>query len=371
MAMYASHAPFGGNVVGLNAATWRYFSRSADNLSWGEAALLAVLPNSPALIHPGRNRAELSAKRNKLLDKLQREGIIDPLTNSLAQAEPIPEDPLPLPQLAPHLLTRAINDGKAQQRVRSTIDPGLQRRVTQIVNNHHRHLQGNEVHNAAVVVAEVNSGNVLAYVGNVQTAGREHDSQVDIITAPRSTGSILKPFLYAAMLDEGQLLPSTLIPDVPVFINGFAPKNFSKSYDGAVPADQALSRSLNVPAVQMLREYRYEKLHRLLKELGMTTLNQSADHYGLALILGGAEGTLWDITGMYAGMGRMLNHYAAHTDSYKYSSHNFDALRYTNNIKFEQPERLKNGKFSAAAVYHTVDALLEVRPNRGIFLENV
>lgn len=360
LAMYASHAPFGGNVVGLNTATWRYFNRGPEGISWGEAALLAVLPNSPALIHPGRNRSDLRAKRDRLLDKLLSENIIDTLTNQLAKSEPIPDEPLPLPQLAPHLLTRVIKDGREQQNVTSTIDLALQRRVTGIVENHHRTLKGNEVYNAAAIIANVKSGEVLAYVGNVQNAGRKHDNYVDIMTAPRSTGSILKPFLYAAMLDEGQILPSTLIPDVPVFISGFAPKNFSRSYDGAVPANRALSRSLNVPAVQMLRQYRYEKFHSLLKELGMTTLTQSPDHYGLSLILGGAEGTLWDISGMYAGLAHTLNHYNAHTDNNRYNENSFRPLRYMKASDPNQETRSASGVLSAAAVYHTMEALLEV-----------
>ncbi|MBL3656257.1 penicillin-binding protein 1C [Fulvivirga sediminis] len=358
LAIYASHAPYGGNVVGLRAATWRYFNREPDELSWGEAALLAVLPNSPALIHPGRNRDDLEGKRNRLLQKLRDGGIIDELTCSLAMAEPIPEEPLPLPQKAPHLLTRAINDGKAQQNLNTTINTGLQNRVSQILQTHYRHLKGNEVHNAAALVADVRTGQVLAYVGNVSMAGASHDSQVDVINAPRSTGSILKPFLYAAMMDEGQLLPKMLVPDVPVFFSGFAPKNFSKTYDGAVPADRALARSLNVPAVQLLRQYRYEKFHSLLKELGMTTLTHSPDHYGLSLALGGAEGTLWDISGMYAGLSRTLGNFYEHTDSYKYATNNFMPLTYIEEQR--EGKRTKSGELSAASIYHTLTAMLEV-----------
>ncbi|UII23286.1 penicillin-binding protein 1C [Fulvivirga ligni] len=359
LSTYASHAPFGGNVVGLRAATWRYFNRNPDDLSWGEAALLAVLPNSPALIHPGRNRDELQAKRDRLLRKLRDNEVIDSLTAELAMAETIPSEPLPLPQRAPHLLTRAINDGKAQQNLQTTIRAGLQDRVTQILETHHRHLKANEVHNAAAIVADVKTGEVLAYVGNVVLAGKEYDSQVDVITAPRSTGSILKPFLYAAMMDEGQLLPKMLIPDIPVFINGFAPKNFSKTYDGAVPADRALARSLNVPAVQLLRQYRYEKFHSLLKELGMTTLTNSADHYGLSLVLGGAEGSLWDISGMYAGMARSLNFYSEHTDRFKYNQQNYKPLTYLTREDTAE-KRSKNGLLSAPSIYHTFTSMLEV-----------
>jgi penicillin-binding protein 1C len=166
-------------------------------------------------------------------------------------------------------------------------------------------------YNMAVVVAEAVTGDVLAYVGNVYDSDNtSNGNRVDVITAPRSTGSILKPFLYATMLDRGELLPNMLVADIPLQIRNFAPKNFNRGYDGAVPAHRALERSLNVPAVRMLQNYGNERFHLLLRNLGMTTLTKPADHYGLTLILGGAEGTLWDITGMYAGLSRVLQNYA-------------------------------------------------------------
>ncbi|HEY9046726.1 MAG TPA: transglycosylase domain-containing protein, partial [Ohtaekwangia sp.] len=300
LALYASHAPFGGNVVGIDAACWRYFGRDAKELSWSEACLLAVLPNAPSLIHPGKNRAQLKTKRDRLLDKLQAIGKIDAFTCSLAKEEPIPEEPQLLPRAARHLLTRMRADGLAGKKLQSTLDYALQQRVEQILQDHHDRLIGNRIHHAAAIVADIQTGNVIAYVGNIANGKNYRGDDVDVAVAPRSTGSILKPFLYAAMLDEGKILPRTMLPDIPVFINGFTPKNFSHEYDGAVPADKALIRSLNIPAVYMLRDYRYEKFHSLLKSLGMTTLSYPPDHYGLSLILGGGEGTLWDIAGMYA-----------------------------------------------------------------------
>lgn len=128
-----------------------------------------------------------------------------------------------------------------------------------------------------------------------------------MIQAPRSTGSILKPFLYGAMLQEGSLLPQMLLPDVPVNINGFTPQNFSLQFEGAVPASEALARSLNIPAVTMLQRYGVPKFHHMLQQMGFKTINRSASHYGLSLILGGAEATLWDVTNAYAQMGRSLS----------------------------------------------------------------
>ncbi|MEQ9593739.1 MAG: transglycosylase domain-containing protein, partial [Cyclobacteriaceae bacterium] len=224
LALYASHAPFGGNVVGIEAASWRYFGRTIDQMSWGEAALLAVLPNNPSLIHLGKNRSALKAKRDRLLTRLHRANQIDELTMELAMQEMLPKDPLPLPRLAKHLLDRAVREGMGQTRIASTVELQLQRSAEDVINKQFNVLRANQVYNAAALILEVNTGEVLAYVGNTNS-GAAHGENVDVIAAPRSTGSILKPFLYAAMMDEGKLLPQTLVPDVPTIISGFSPKN--------------------------------------------------------------------------------------------------------------------------------------------------
>jgi penicillin-binding protein 1C len=364
LSRYASHAPFGGNVVGLEAACWRYFGRSAQQLSWAEACMLAVLPNAPSLIHPGKNRVKLKLKRDRLLDKLQAVGILDDLACSLAKEEPIPEKPVELPRYAYHLLSRMRNDGLRQHKIKSTLDIAVQERVERILEQHHQRLSGNQVYNAAVLVLEVETGDVVAYVGNTKNGQRFHGDDVDVIASPRSTGSILKPFLFAAMLDEGKMISRTLLPDVPTVINGFSPKNFSKDYDGAVHADRALIRSLNIPAVYMLRDYRYEKFHTLLKQMGMTTLNPSADHYGLTLILGGAEGTLWDITGMYASLSRTLNHFVEHPGKNKYNRLDFHAPNYradqSPSLPLNPVELEETSYLSASSIYLTFDALKDL-----------
>ena len=315
--MYASNAPFGGNVVGIEAAAWRYFGREAKDLSWAEQATLAVLPNSPALIHPGRNRAELKQKRDKLLLRLYEKHILDKTEYELACMETLPEKPLPLPNEAPHLLERLAIE-KQENRIHTTVDPTLQQQVQRLVNRYVADYRSNHIYNAAALVADVESGKILAYVGNVtdQNMTTGHGYQVDVITSPRSTGSVLKPFLYAAMLNDGLILPGTLIADTPLNINGFTPQNFNKTFYGAVPAHVAIERSLNVPLVRMLSQYNTGRFMSLLKRLGMTTLRFSEDHYGASLILGGAEGSLWDLSGMYASLARMLSHYRSYNGRY-------------------------------------------------------
>lgn len=334
--LYAAHAPFGGNVVGLETAAWRYFGKSPPLLSWAEAAMLAVLPNRPGLIHPGRNRDALRTKRNRLLRRLWEQGDMDEWSYQLAIEEPLPEAPLPLPQLTPHLLDRAVTQGlieKHGSRLRTTIDVQLQRQLNELLVHHQARLQDNQINNLAALIVDVERGDVLAYVGNAALDIEAHAGAVDIIPAPRSTGSILKPLLYARALHEGLLSPNSLLPDIPAQLEGYRPVNFNERYDGAVPAHQALSRSLNVPIIHLLQSYGLEKFHYHLQEFGLTTINQPAAHYGLPLVLGGAEGSLWDITNAYAGMGRTLRHYP--DDNARYRLDDFRPLNYLWPTRYE------------------------------------
>jgi len=362
LTLYASHAPFGGNVVGLEAACWRYFGRSSQDISWAEAALLAVLPNNPSLIHLARNRDKLKLKRDRLLSRLFDSGELDKISYTLAISEPVPDKPRPLPRLSPHSLDRLKQEGHDQRLIHSTLDQSLQERTEMVVNDYSQHISGNQIFNAAVIILDVRTGQVLAYVGNSK-AGSDHQENVDIIRSPRSTGSILKPFLYAALLEEGRILPKTLISDVPTLLGGFAPRNFSNQYDGVVPADKALIRSLNIPAVLELKEYRYEKFYDLLKNLKMSTLREPPDHYGLSLVLGGAEGTLWDITGMYASCGRTLLNYFERPGKDKYDKGDIHPPVLV--IPEEDPVRSDvnvepNSFLSASALWQTFEVLKDL-----------
>ncbi|MDB5050710.1 MAG: penicillin-binding protein [Fibrobacteres bacterium] len=315
LALYASHAPFGGNVVGLTAASWRYFGRGPESLSWGEAALLAVLPNSPSLMHPGRNRDLLVRKRDRLLVRLWRDGKLDSLECALARLEPLPDKPIVLPRLAPHLVERLATGSGPGTLWRTTVDADLQARADEVLARRRRELEGAGIQNGAVLVLDTRTGAALAYVGNMPGTGAQAGAEtaggeVDIISSPRSTGSLLKPFLYASMLEAGEILPGTLVPDIPSLIGGYAPENFDRGYEGAVPARMALARSLNVPAVRMLKDFGIDRFLHGLRALGMTTADRSAGDYGLTLVLGGAEGNLWELTGMYAGLAREAQRYA-------------------------------------------------------------
>jgi penicillin-binding protein 1C len=364
LAYYASNAPFGGNVVGLEAASWRYYGRSADKLSWGETATLAVLPNAPSLIYPGKNHELLLVKRNRLLDKLQAKNVIDSETCELAKLEELPQKPQPLPRIAPHLLTRLIKEGKQGEVVRTTIDLKVQKMLNRVASNYHKFLSQNEVHNIAIVVTEVNSGKVLGYLGNSDCDHEESGNDVDIITSRRSSGSILKPFLYAALFDEGELLPTTLVPDIPTRISGYAPQNFDKNYDGAVPASNALTRSLNIPAVKLLQKYGLQKFYNKLQKLGFTTIKKSANHYGLSLILGGAETSLWELNGIYASWARTLNSFEKNEEQYNRFDYRMPYFIASDSSKVVGQKLEKTSLYDVSSIWQTFEVLSGVNRPR-------
>lgn len=361
LSMYVSHAPFGGNVVGLDAAAWRYFGHSAEDLSWAESAMLAVLPNAPAMIHLSKGRKMLLSKRNRLLKQLLEKKIIDSSTYELAVTEPLPDEPHPLPQIAPHLVSRFYKERNGQY-TRSTIDRGMQTHIEDLAERWSNEFNRSDIRNLAILVIDIPANQVIAYCGNVHFDRKQGGNQVDVIQAPRSTGSILKPFLYYAMLQEGSLLPDMLLPDIPININGFTPQNFSMQYEGAVPASEALARSLNIPAVTMLQRYGVPKFHNFLQQTGFKTITRSSSHYGLSLILGGAEATLWDVTNVYAQMGRSL---IPHPDSKLSEKKEAGIIMAKEEKKEEENETTrkstqKNLIWDKGAVWQTFDALKEV-----------
>lgn len=355
--LYASHAPFGGNVVGIDAAAWRYFNREASNLSWAESATLAVLPNAPSLIYPGKNQQRLLDKRNRLLKKLLDNRTIDELTYELSIAETLPQKPYPLPQIAPHLLQKVakLNKGK---RLKTSVDIALQGQANHIVKQHYNSLKQNEIYNISVLVLDIKTRKVLTYIGNSPT-DNAHQKSVDIIDKPRSTGSILKPFLYAAMLDAGDLLPHTLVADVPTQFGSYQPENYDKSYDGVVHANEALSRSLNVPAVRMLQDFGLDRFYHYLKQLQLKDLKYSANHYGLSLALGGAESNLWDLCKSYAAMASTLNHFNDNSSAYFTNEFVEPVYNFESKVDFGNLVSEKS-VFDAASIYLTFESMKQV-----------
>lgn len=354
---YAGRAPFGSNVVGLEAACWRYFDKPLSRLSWAEAACLAVLPNSPSLVHPGKNRDLLELKRNSLLKKLYTLHHLDSISYRLALLEPVPESPRPLVNLAPHAMDFLSKSHAGQTYFESTINYNLQRQVMESAYWAHESLVKSQIQNLAILVASTGSGEVLAYCGNAPNTLMS--PFVDHAQAPRSTGSILKPFLLAGALNHGLVLPTTLMEDIPVVIDGFQPQNFSKRYTGMTPMDQCLIQSLNIPFVHLLKLYGLEQFQFDLRRLGLHHIAKAPSYYGLTLILGGAESSLWDLAGAYAYLGRTLLHYDQNDPHYfKSDLRPLNLLRQDNHPG--KPSR-EPGIYHAASIHTTLNILKNLR----------
>jgi penicillin-binding protein 1C len=356
--LWAARAPFGSNVVGFEAASFRYFGRNPNDLSWAEAALLAVLPNSPALIFPGRNHALLLSKRNRLLKKLMEAGYIDDLTYQLSLDEELPESFYHMPKKLPHLSQHVerLMKKKESNRYMVSIEPHLQEKLVGIAQEYQERYRRQNIRNISLIVAETKTGKVLGYVGN---AGNEFTPgvQVDVNQSLRSTGSLLKPFLYGAALSEGIIAPNEILADLPVNYAGYSPKNYSDEYFGAVKASEALSRSLNVPMVRLLRKFGVDRFHRRLREVGLKSLTKNPGHYGLSLILGGADATLFELTGMYAAMGRVLIDFPRLSG--KYNENNYQGLNF--GIQASKATIYSEPPLTAGAVWYTLEAMRQLK----------
>ncbi len=316
---YAACAPLGGNVVGLEAAMWRYFSKDKRDLSWAEAALLAVLPNQPSYMHLSRNNNSLLAKRNRLLRSLHQAEKIPDDQFLLALEEPLPDQFFSIPSETSALLAHLSALHPGQHQFYTTIDRDIQEQFMQSVKAHAARLRANEIHNLSVLAVDNRKGTVVVYVPNApETSHWVEAKYVNNLLSKRSSGSILKPLLYLLAIERGMIHPESVLADIPTTIGDFSPENFSRDFRGAIRAKAALQLSLNIPAVRLLQDYGLELFYGQLKELGFTSFNKPASHYGLSLILGGGEVTAWELASVYSDLVFRLEQYHAQPDVRKW-----------------------------------------------------
>jgi penicillin-binding protein 1C len=339
--LYFEHAPYGGNLVGATAASLHYFNRPPDRLTWAEAATLAVLPKAPTAVTPFRNAEVLLKRRNRLLHVLEKQESIDKETLRESLFEELPRWSHPMPTVAPHFARRVAAENPGCN-PHTTLDRGIQEQLEALAQRHAGWLSRKGIHNLSILAVETATGKVRAYVGSPDFFDRDNGGQVDGVMASRSTGSLLKPFLYASAFDRGVIHPDSLLRDVPVYFGSYAPVNADRKFSGMVRASEALVRSLNVPPTLLLREIGVAEFHHFLEAAGMETLFRSPDGYGLSLILGGAEGTLWDMVRLYRGLA---------------SDGRFDGLTYLADVSPEEGPQL----LSPAAARLTMEILTEVR----------
>lgn len=355
--IYAANAPFGGNIVGFETASWHYFERPPQHLTWAEAALLAILPNAPGLLRPGHNSTLLKEKRDRLLFKLSEKGHITLSELKLSLQEQLPDGTRSLPTPAPHLIDYYLKTRPGEM-IYTTLNANLQKQAKDALQRHSDHMASNLIRHAGAIIADVETGHVLAYIGNSTPRNNKSGHSVDMIRAARSSGSILKPLLYADALQEGTILPQSLLADVPTQYQSYTPSNFHRKYDGAVPADEALSRSLNIPFVRLLHQHGPEKFLKRLSQAGISTMDKGYEHYGLSLILGGGEVTLWNLAGTYASMGRTLKHYTE--DNSRYRNNDIHPLILEQSETKPSPLTDHPPVFSAGSIWWTLEAMKSV-----------
>ena len=299
--LYLNRAPFGGTLQGVAAASWAYLGKSPGQLTHAEAALLAVLPQAPSRLRPDRHPQRAQQARDKVLRRLAEFQVWPQSAVDEALEEPLLLAPRLEPSLAP-LLARRLNRPDSPPLIRTTLDATLQRRLEDLLLGWRARLP--EHTSAAILVVEEESMAVRAYLGSVDINDAKRFGHVDMISALRSPGSTLKPFLYGMALDDGLIHSESLLQDVPRRYGDYRPGNFSMGFTGAVPASTALSSSLNLPAVQLLEAYGPKRFAAQMRIGGVPLALPALAEPNLALILGGAGSRLEDLVSGYSAFAR-------------------------------------------------------------------
>jgi penicillin-binding protein 1C len=299
--LYLNRAPFGGTLQGVAAASWAYLGKSPQQLTRSEAALLAVLPQAPSRLRPDRHPERAQVARDKVLRRLAEYQVWPQGAVDEALEEPLLLAPRLEPSLAP-LLARRLNRPHSPPLIRTTLDANLQRRLEDLLLGWRARLP--EHTSAAILVVETDNMAVRAYLGSVDINDARRFGHVDMISALRSPGSTLKPFLYGMAMDAGLIHSESLLQDVPRRYGDYRPGNFSMGFSGPVSASSALALSLNLPAVQLLEAYGPKRFAADLRNGGVPLSLPALAEPNLALILGGAGSRLEDLVSGYSALAR-------------------------------------------------------------------
>jgi len=301
LAMYLTLAPYGGNLEGIRAASLFYFGKEPVHLSDAEAALLVALPRSPEALRPDRQAAAALAARNRVVARMQGLGLLTAQSAQEATAQPLPTDRRPALRLAPHLADRLRAARPGEPTIHSLIDGNLQSQLEALAKRYQAKLE--EGATLALLVVENGGRQVRAYVGSGDYFDESRLGKNDLVTAVRSPGSTLKPFIYGLAFDDLLIHPETIVVDRPMRFGDYAPENFDHQYRGEVTAREALQLSLNLPAVALLDRLGPMRLINSLAEAGTPLrLPDDVSAPGLPIALGGAGIRLQDLVTLYAGL---------------------------------------------------------------------
>ena len=307
---YLDRVALGHDLVGVEAAAQSYFGRPARTLSVGQAALLAAIARSPARVDPWRDPEGAARAMREVLGRMRRAGRLDAELARIASAADLDLVPPSRPFRAPHLVVdlagklEAVGLGRAVA-VRTTLDPALQRDVERSVRS--ELAADPRLGQAAVLVVDNASGDVLAYVGSADFGDDDREGQNDGVRARRQPGSALKPFAYGLALASGWT-PASVLSDVDLEVEtsggAWLPRNYDRRQHGPVRLRAALANSYNVPAVELTDALGPERVLEVLRQAGFTSLEASAEHYGAGLVLGNGDVSLWELARAYRGLAR-------------------------------------------------------------------
>ncbi|CAB5523276.1 Penicillin-binding protein 1A/1B [Citrobacter werkmanii] len=301
LTLYLNRAPFGGTLQGVGAASWAYLGKSPAQLSYSDAALLAVLPQAPSRLRPDRWPERAEAARNKVLERMAIQGIWSAKQVQESREEPVWLAPRQMPQLAP-LFSRMMLGKSRSDKIVTTLDAGLQRQLEELAQNWKGRLPARS--SLAMIVVDHTDMSVRGWVGSVDMNDDSRFGHVDMVNAIRSPGSVLKPFIYGLALDNGLIHPASLLQDVPRRTGDYRPGNFDSGFHGPVSMSEALVRSLNLPAVQVLEAYGPKRFAASLRNVGLPLYLPAGAAPNLSLILGGAGARLDDMVAAYSAFAR-------------------------------------------------------------------
>jgi penicillin-binding protein 1C len=300
LALYLNHAPFGGNIEGVRAASYAYFDRPPRRLTPAQSALLVAIPQSPERRRPDRAAAAATVARDAVLTRLTEDGFMDAATYESATRLPVPQDRHLLPAYAPHLADRVVGATAFETELDVTLDRGLQIALEDLAASATaRRTDGVQI---AILVADHQSGHILASVGSAAYNADVRGGFIDLTQAVRSPGSTLKPLIYGLGFDQGLIHPETMIADRPTNFDGYMPQNFDGLFRGELRVRTALQHSLNIPAVAVTQSLGPHHLIAGLRRAG-TAPKVPGGAPGLAVALGGVGLTLQDLVTLYGAIG--------------------------------------------------------------------
>jgi penicillin-binding protein 1C len=302
--IYLNLVPYGGNIEGIGAASHFYFGKKPDHLTVSETAILTAIPASPNKYRPDIDRESCRKRRDHILDLLYAREEITQLEYNCALNEEVPVRRLDRPFTAPHFCRSLASRYPGLSEITTTLDPALQLISERLSSQHLATLRNRGIHNVSVVVIDNNTGELLVQVGSPDFTDSRHSGQINGALARRSPGSALKPFVYALGFENGVITPSSRLDDIPVSYGGYRPENYDETYHGSVSVNEALIRSLNVPAVNLTSQIGLHRYYGLLRAGGITSLRGEYYDYGLPLVLGACEVSLMELSNLYATLAR-------------------------------------------------------------------